>query len=72
MAHAKRMGPAYAQMGRQRGENVEWDEALVQRVADERRRLVPEGRLKHRVDWRARSVAKLVALRDRLAKGSDG
>ena len=71
-AHAKRMGPAYAQMGLQRGETVNWSDALVQRVADERRTQVPEDRLKHRVDWRARSVAKLVALRDRLAKGADG
>ena len=45
--------------------------AMVALVDAERRRIISIADLPERVDWRARSVARLVALRDRLAKGQD-
>jgi L-gulonate 3-dehydrogenase len=65
-AHAARMGPAYARMGAERGEAVDWREDLVARVEAARRAVLPAGALPARVAWRARAVARLVALRDRL------
>ena len=70
-AHAARMGPAYARMGRERGETVDWNDALVARVVAERRQALPAGELPARVRWRARAVARLVALRDRLVGTAD-
>lgn len=70
LAHAARMGPAYRRMGAARGElDTEWPEDLVARLDDERRRVISLEDLPMRVNWRARAVAQLVALRDRLAKG---
>ncbi len=65
-AHAARMGPAYARMGETRGETVDWSEELVTRVETQRRGAVPIEGLPARAAWRARAVARLVALRDRL------
>jgi 3-hydroxyacyl-CoA dehydrogenase len=70
-AHAARMGPAYARMGAERGEAVDWRDDLVTRVEAERRRMVPEDRLEARRAWRARAVARLVAERDRLFEDHD-
>lgn len=71
-AHAERMGPAYRRMGAARGEvGMDWPAALVARVDDERRRVISLDDLPARVKWRARAVARLVALRDRLAGGAD-
>ena len=72
-AHAARMGAAYRRMGAARGETgVDWPDDLVARVDAERRRIIAVDDLPARADWRARAVARLVALRDRLAKGQDG
>ena len=65
-AHAARMGPAYARMGAERGETVDWNDALVTRVEAERRAEVAADRLPVRAAWRARAVARLVAVRDEL------
>jgi L-gulonate 3-dehydrogenase len=66
-AHAARMGPAYRKMGESRGErNCDWPPELVARVEAERRAMVPAADLPARALWRARAVARLVALRDRL------
>ena len=66
-AHAARMGPAYRRMGASRGEvAVDWLEDLVGRVDAERRSVTSLQDLPARVAWRARAVARLVALRDRL------
>lgn len=70
-AHAARMGPAYRRMGEARGETVDWSEDLVARVDGERRRAIALEDLPARVNWRARAVARLVALRDRLVQGAD-
>jgi L-gulonate 3-dehydrogenase len=66
-AHAARMGPAYRAMGAARGERgCDWHPDLVARVEAERRAMVPAENLPDRTQWRARAVARLVALRDRL------
>jgi L-gulonate 3-dehydrogenase len=70
-AHAARMGPAYRRMGEARGETVDWPDDLVAQVDAERRRVISLADLPARVGWRARAVARMVALRDRLAQGSD-
>jgi L-gulonate 3-dehydrogenase len=71
-AHAARMGPAYHRMGSARGETgTVWPDDLVSRVDAERRRVVALDDLPARVRWRTQAVARLVALRDRLAKGRD-
>ena len=71
-AHAARMGPAYRRMGAARGEvAVDWPEDLVSRVDAERRRITSLQDLPARVEWRARAVAHLVALRNRLARGNE-
>lgn len=67
-AHAARMGPAYARMGAERNEAVDWREDLVARVEAERRAMVSAEALPARSAWRAKAVAKLVAVRDELAK----
>ena len=67
-AHAERMGPAYKRMGEERGETVDWSQSLVERVAGERRGILPENRITERAAWRARAVADLVAARDRIAQ----
>lgn len=66
-AHAARMGPAYRAMGEARGErDCNWRPDLVARVEAERRAMVAAEDLPGRALWRARAVARLVALRDRL------
>ena len=71
-AHAARMGAAYGRMGAGRGETaVTWSPELLDKVEAERRRVIPAGDLPARAKWRARAVARLIALRDRLARGED-
>jgi L-gulonate 3-dehydrogenase len=71
VAHAARMGPAYKRMGESRGETVDWRPDLVARVAAERRAVLPEQEIPARAAWRARAVARLVAVRDRLLGDAD-
>lgn len=71
-AHAARMGPSYHRMGVSRGETgAAWPEDLVAQVDAERRRIISVKDLPARVRWRARVVARLVALRDKLAGEQD-
>lgn len=71
-AHAARMGPAYRRMGEARGETgCDWREDLVARVEAQRRAMLPEAALPARAAWRVRAVARLVAVRDRLAEGRE-
>lgn len=66
-AHAARMGPAYARMGAERGEPpATWSPELVAQVAAARRAVLPLNALPERAAWRARAVAQIIALRDRL------
>jgi L-gulonate 3-dehydrogenase len=50
--HAGRMGPAYARMGAERGQDDPWDDDLVATVAAQRRALLPLSEWEERVAWR--------------------
>jgi len=58
-AHAKKMGPAYARMGAERGQHDPWTDDLVARVTAERRAELPLERWEEGV---ARRDARLMAL----------
>jgi 3-hydroxyacyl-CoA dehydrogenase len=62
-AHARRMGPAYAAMGAERGQHDPWTEDLVSRVAAERRAALPLEQWEQRVRWRDRALMRAVAAR---------
>jgi 3-hydroxyacyl-CoA dehydrogenase len=51
-AHAERMGPSYARMGAERGQNDPWTPELVAQVERERRALLPAEDWEARVAWR--------------------
>jgi 3-hydroxyacyl-CoA dehydrogenase len=51
-AHASKMGPAYARMGAERGQDDPWDDDLVSAVAAQRRALLPLSEWERRVEWR--------------------
>lgn len=72
-AHAARMGPAYAAMGRARGEtSPDWPEELVAEVARQRRAILPAARIPDRVRWRERALSRLMAARARIMAGRAG
>ncbi|MGH3263374.1 MAG: 3-hydroxyacyl-CoA dehydrogenase, partial [Trebonia sp.] len=54
--HAKRMGPAYARMGAERGQNDPWDDELVAQVTAQRRAQLPLEDWEQRVAWRDRAL----------------
>jgi 3-hydroxyacyl-CoA dehydrogenase len=62
-AHAARMGPAYARLGAERGQDDPWTPELVARVAAERRALLPLDAWPARVAWRDRTLMALEAAR---------
>jgi L-gulonate 3-dehydrogenase len=64
------MGPAYARMGAERGQNDPWTPDLVARVLGERRALLPLEQWEDRVKWRDDRLMALVALR-RAQAGED-
>jgi 3-hydroxyacyl-CoA dehydrogenase len=55
-AHAERMGPSYARMGAERGQNDPWTPELVAQVEWERRALLPAEDWEARVAWRDRAL----------------
>jgi 3-hydroxyacyl-CoA dehydrogenase len=61
--HAQRMGPAYRRMGRERGQDGPWTEALVSQVAAERRAALPIDGWEQRVAWRDRALMALLRCR---------
>jgi 3-hydroxyacyl-CoA dehydrogenase len=64
-SHAEKMGPAYARMGAQRGQNDPWTPDLVAKVTAQRRALLPLERWDERVAWRDRKL--MAHIRDRKA-----
>ena len=56
--HARRLGPAYARMGAERGQDDPWTPELVEHVTAERRRLLPLDQWEERVAWRDRQLAE--------------
>jgi len=59
-SHAEIMGPAYQRMGMERGQNDPWTPELIERVAAQRRALLPLDRWAERVAWRDRRLMSLV------------
>lgn len=65
--HAERLGPAYAAIGRDRGEKAhDWPPALVDRVEAERRAVLPEAALPDRRIWREKALARLLNARRKI------
>jgi hypothetical protein len=63
-SHAQKMGPAYARMGAQRGQNDPWTLELVQRVAPEPRSLIPLADREARVAWRDEQLINLIHFKE--------
>ncbi|MCV3206554.1 3-hydroxyacyl-CoA dehydrogenase [Mesorhizobium sp. YC-39] len=59
-SHAEKMGPAYQRMGAERGQDDPWTPELVERVAAQRRALLPLEHWAERVAWRDRRLMSLV------------
>lgn len=57
--HAARMGPAYARMGAERGQNDPWTAELVDEVARQRRKRLSLEEWEARVEWRDRQLMLL-------------
>lgn len=64
-SHAEKMGPAYARMGAERGQDDPWTPELVGRVEQERRDRLPLDRWAERVTWRDRALMALLECRRR-------
>ncbi len=62
-SHAAKMGPAYARMGAERGQNDPWTAELVARVSAERRAALPLDLWDDRVSWRDRALMRVVSAR---------
>jgi 3-hydroxyacyl-CoA dehydrogenase len=61
--HARRMGPAYQRMGRERGQDDPWTEDLVAQVVAARRALLPLEEWEQRVAWRDKALMALLRCR---------
>ncbi|WP_028060335.1 3-hydroxyacyl-CoA dehydrogenase [Candidatus Solirubrobacter pratensis] len=57
--HARRLGPAYARMGAERGQDDPWTPELVAHVTAQRRALLPLTDWDERVEWRDRMLLAL-------------
>jgi 3-hydroxyacyl-CoA dehydrogenase len=66
-AHARRLGPAYARMGAERGQDDPWTDELVAQVVRERRARLPLAEWDDRVAWRDRALAALEQARRAIA-----
>ncbi len=64
-AHARRLGPAYARMGAERGEDDPWTPDLVARVAAAVAHRFPRPLWEQSVEWRDRCLMALEAFRRR-------
>jgi L-gulonate 3-dehydrogenase len=59
--HAERMGPAYARMGAERGQDDPWTDDLVAEVVRQRRELMPLEEWDQRVLWRDEQLMERAA-----------
>jgi 3-hydroxyacyl-CoA dehydrogenase len=57
-SHAEKLGPAYARMGRERGQDDPWTPDLVEAVSAQRRALLPLDDWAERVAWRDRMLMR--------------
>ena len=60
-AHAARMGPSYARMGAERGQDDPWTPGLVAEVARQRRELLLLSDWDERVAWRDKQLMRFAA-----------
>lgn len=68
-SHAEKMGPAYARMGAERGQNDPWTPELVAEVTRQRREVLPEEDWQSRVEWRDRRLLEFRRVFDALEGG---
>jgi L-gulonate 3-dehydrogenase len=68
-AHAERMGPFYARLGAERGQDDPWFEELVAKVSAARRARLPLEAWEDRVAWRDRALMALLRCRRAKALG---
>ncbi|MEZ7007623.1 3-hydroxyacyl-CoA dehydrogenase [Streptomyces sp. AD55] len=61
-SHAETMGPAYARMGAERGQDDPWTPDLVSAAVRQRRALLPLERWEARVRWRDEQLMRLTPL----------
>lgn len=66
-SHAQKMGPAYARMGKERGQDDPWTPALVAEVERQRRAVLPLEEWPSRVSWRDRELMALARDRKKRA-----
>lgn len=67
--HARRLGPAYARMGAERGHDDSWTDDLVADVVGQRRTELSLEERPQRIAWRDRQLMALLAHRRRTASG---
>jgi len=68
VSHAQKMGPSYARMGAERGQNDPWTADLVAAVDAARRRVLPLDQWDQRVAWRDRALMMLARYRKEAAR----
>jgi 3-hydroxyacyl-CoA dehydrogenase len=66
--HAERMGPAYARMGAERGQDDPWTEELVAEVVRQRRAAMPLEAWDERVRWRDEQLMTALEERQEVAR----
>jgi 3-hydroxyacyl-CoA dehydrogenase len=69
--YVARYGPAYARMWQEATPPAAWDEPLIARIEDERRRLLPADQLQARARWRDRRLMALLAHRLKVESASE-
>ena len=67
-AHVARMGKSYFEMGRERGQNDPWDEALVERVAADIENKLPDAKWEKNTQKRDLALMKLTKLFEKVIK----
>lgn len=67
-SHAQKMGPSYARMGAERGQNDPWTDQLVAEVETARRAALPLEQWDERVAWRDRALMHLARYRKQTAQ----
>ena len=70
--HAAIMGPAYARMGAERGQDDPWTDALVAQTAGRRRALLPLERWAERVAWRDEALMRMERARREIEQFPEG
>ncbi|WP_040795799.1 3-hydroxyacyl-CoA dehydrogenase [Nocardia higoensis] len=66
-SHAEKMGPAYARMGAERGQDDPWTPELVAEAVRQRRAILPMADWEARVRWRDEQLLQLTGLWDHIA-----